>query len=146
MELHEFEILEWQSGTYNHSIPVSGACVRARTAEVRASITTGSQDCLVCSEPVQCSVFHVKCDDTYTLSVLHDQIKSEVLNEEIGVMTQRLAVEGVKESVAGTISGSSATVCLASLAVLQRLTTKGALVDLALLRTRKWNTIMFQLE
>ena len=78
---------------------------------------------------MECAVFHVQSNDTHTLAVLHDQVESKVLNEEIGVVTQRLAVERVQEGMPSTVSGGCATVGLASLSVFQRLSTKGALVD-----------------
>ena len=43
-------------------------------------------------------------------------------------MSEGLAVEGVQQSVTGSIGGSAASVCLATLAVFLRLTTKGSLV------------------
>lgn len=69
-------------------------CTRA--AKVSSSIATGSQDSLVSSEAVEGAIFHVECNDTNTLAVLHDQVKSKVLDEEVGVMAERLAVEGMK--------------------------------------------------
>jgi hypothetical protein len=43
----------------------------------------------------------------------------------------------MKKSMTGTVSSGSTTIGLTALAVLQRLTTKGSLVDLAVLRPRK---------
>ena len=47
--------------------------------------------------------------------------------------------------MASTVSSSGATVCLATLAVLQRLTAECTLVNLALLRTREGNTEVLKL-
>ena len=133
VELNELQILQRKTSTSNHGISVSGACVCARAAEVRSSISTSSEYSLVCPESVQGTVLHVKSDDTHALAILHNQVQSEVLNEEVGVVSQRLAVEGMKECVSCSVSGSSATICLATLAKLQRLATEGTLIDLALL-------------
>jgi len=40
------------------------------------------------TETVKSSILHVEGNDTNTLSVLHDEIKSEVFDEEVGVVPQ----------------------------------------------------------
>ena len=145
MELHELEVLQWQTGTGDHGVAVSRAGVRAGAAEVRASVTARREHGLVRAEPMKGAVFRAERDDTDTLAVLHDQVQGEVLDEEVGVVTEGLAVEGVEKGMTGTVSGSSATVCLATLAKLQGLTTEGALVDLAFLGTRERNTVVLKL-
>ena len=87
------------------------------------------------TETVERAVFHVQSHDTDALAALHDEVKGEVLDEEVGVVTEGLAVEGVEERVAGTIGGGGAAVGLATLAELEGLTTERTLVDLALLRS-----------
>ena len=87
------------------------------------------------AESVQCAVLHVQRHDANTLAIFHDQIKREVFNEEVGVVTEGLAVKRVEEGMTGTVSSSRASVCLAALAELQGLTTECTLVDLALLRS-----------
>lgn len=69
-------------------------CTRA--AKVSTSITTSSQDGLMGPEAVEGTVFHVECNDTNTLAVLHNQVKGKVFDEEVGVMAERLAIEGVE--------------------------------------------------
>lgn len=96
-------------------------------------------------EAVERTVFHVERNDTNTLAILHDQVQGKVFNEEIRVVSQRLAVKGVEESVASTVSSRGATVRLTTFAILQRLTTKGTLVDLPLLGTGERNTVVFEL-
>ena len=107
--------------------------MRTRAAEVCTAVTAGSEHCLVRAESVQCAVLHVQRHDANTFAVFHDQIEREVFNEEVSVVTEGLAVEGVKEGVAGTVGRGGATVSLATLAELERLTTERTLVDLALL-------------
>jgi len=84
---------------------------------------------------VESSILHVESDNTNALAVLHDQVEGEVFNEEVGVVAERLAVEGVENGVASSVSGGSAAVGLSSLAVLERLTTERTLVDFAFLGT-----------
>ena len=83
----------------------------ARAAEVRAPVTARRQDGLVRAEAMRCAVFHVQSNDTHALAVLHDQAEGKVL-DEVGVVTQRLAVECVQKGMASTISGGCATVGL----------------------------------
>ncbi len=97
------------------------------------------------TEPVQGAVLHVARHDTDTLAVFHDQIERKVLNEEVCVVPEGLAVERVEEGVAGTVGRSSATVCLTALAELEGLTTERTLVDLALLGSREGDTEVLEL-
>ena len=46
---------------------------------------------------MECAVFHVLSNDTRALAVLHDQVEGKVLDEEVGVVTQRLAIERLQE-------------------------------------------------
>ena len=92
--------------------------MRTRAAEVCTAVTAGSEHCLVRAESVQCAVLHVQRHDANTLAIFHDQIKREVFDEEVGVVTEGLAVERVEESVASTVCRSRAAVGLSTLAVL----------------------------
>ena len=133
MELDELQILQRKTSTSNHSVTVTRASVCTRAAEVGTSVTTSCQNGLVGTEAVEGTVLHVQSNDTDTLAVLHDEIKREVFDEEVGVMAERLAVESVEERVTGTVRRRGAAVCLAALAELERLATECTLVDLALL-------------
>ena len=132
VELHELKVLQRKTSTGNHGVTVAGASVCTRAGEVRATVATSSKNGLVRTEPVEGTVLHVERDDTNTLAVFHDQVKREVLNEEVGVVPEGLAVERVEEGVAGTVGSSSASVRLTTLAELERLATERTLVDLAL--------------
>ena len=132
VELDEFQVLERESGTSDHGVSITRASVRARAAEVGTSIAARSEHGLVRAEAVQRAVLHVQCHHTDALAALHDEVQSEVLDEEVGVVTEGLAVECVEECVAGTVRRRGTTVRLTALAKLQRLSTESALVDLAL--------------
>jgi len=77
--------------------------VGTRAAKVRTPITSGRQDSLVRPESVKSAVLHVEGNDTNALTVLHDQIKGKVFNEEVGVVAERLAVESVQQGMTGTV-------------------------------------------
>jgi hypothetical protein len=98
------------------------------------------------AEAVEGAVLEVEGNDTDTLAVLHQEVDREELDEEVGVVAERLAVEGVEKSVAGTVGSGGAAVGLATLAELERLTTEGTLVDLALLGTREGDTVVLELR
>lgn len=145
VELDEFEILQRKARPSDHGISITRARVRASATEVCASVASGGKNSLVGAETVKSTVFHVQRDNTNTFAILHDEIQREVFNEEVRVVSEGLAVERVQEGVSGTIGGGSATVRLTTLSEIQRLTTKSALVDLALLRPRERNTKVLEL-
>jgi hypothetical protein len=128
VELDELEILVGQASTSNHGHTVTGTCVGRCAGEVGASVTSGSQNGVLCDEPVDCAVLLVIGNDTLADTILHDQVGSEVLNEVLGVVAQGLSVESVEKSVASSVGGSAASVGLSTLAVLLRLTTESTLV------------------
>ena len=92
--------------------------MRARAREVRATVATSREHSLMRAEAVKGTVLHVERDDTNALAVLHNQVEGEILDEEVGVVTEGLAVECVEEGVTGTVGSSRASVCLAALTIL----------------------------
>src|SRR5882762_806634 len=145
MELYELQILKGQASANDHRISISRAGVGTCATEVSASISTGGQDSLMRSEPVQCTVFHVEGDNTDTLTILHNQVKSEKLDEEVGVVTERLSVESVEKGMTCAVGGGGTAICLSTLSILERLATKRTLIDFPLLRSGERNTIVFKL-
>lgn len=146
MELDEFKILQGQTCTSDHSVTIASASMCTCTAEISAAVATGRKNGLVGTETVKSAVFHVESNNTDTLAILHNQVESEVLNEEVGVVPKRLAVKRVQESMTSTVSGGSASVCLTTLSKFERLTTECTLVDLALLGSRERNTEVLELS
>jgi hypothetical protein len=118
VELDEFEILVGEAGTGNHGHTVTSASMSRCAAEVSTAVATGSQNSVVSKEAVQGTVLLVVGQDTTALSVLHDQVKGEVLDEVVGIVAERLSVESVEKSMASSVGSSAATVCLSTLAVL----------------------------
>jgi hypothetical protein len=106
----------------------------AGTTKVRTTIPASGQHRLMCPESMERSVFHVQSDDPNALASFHDQVEGKVLDEKVGVMTQRLAVEGMQNSVAGTVRCCCASVGLAAFAILEGLAAECALVYFSLFR------------
>ena len=65
---------------------------------------------------MQRPVLHVDREYTDTLAVLHEQIERKVLDEEVCVVAQGLAVQGVEDGVTGPIRSSGAAIGLTALA------------------------------
>ena len=128
VELNELQILVRKTSTGDHSHTVTSASVSRGTREVSTSVTTSGQDGVLGAESVDGTVLLVVSNDTLALAVLHDQVGGEVLDEVVGVVAERLSVEGVKKGVSGSVSGGAASVGLTTLAVLLGLSTEGSLV------------------
>jgi hypothetical protein len=94
---------------------------------------------------MQRPILHVQCDDAYTLPIVHDEVEGEVLDEEVGVVAEGLAVEGVEEGMACAVGGGGAAVGLATFAVFEGLAAKGTLVDFALFCAGEGDAEVFQL-
>lgn len=128
MELDELEILVGETGAGNHGHAVTSASVSRSAGEVGTSVSTCGENGVGSEETVQGAVLLVVGEDTTALAILHNQINGKVLDEVVGVVAERLAVEGVKKSVTGTIGSSAAAVGLAALSELLGLTTESTLV------------------
>lgn len=85
------------------------------------------------AETMKCTVLHIQSNNADTFAVLHNEVKSEIFNEKVGVMAKGLAIKSMEESMTSTIGSGSAAIGLTTLAIFEGLTTKGALIDLALL-------------
>jgi hypothetical protein len=116
MELDKFQILKGQSSPDNHGVSVPRTSMCTGAAKISSTVPTRRQNRFVCSESMKGPVFHVERDDTNTFSTIHDQVESEIFNEEGGVVTQGLAVKGVKDGVTCTVCGSGAAIGLTTFA------------------------------
>lgn len=146
VELHKLHVHVGETGSVEHGHSVSGASVRRSTTLPGSSVTAGGEHGVVASESVEATVFHAQSDDTLALAVLHNQIQRKVLDEVSGIIKQRSSVEGVKETVAGSIGDAAASMCLTTLAELQALAAEGSLVDFALFGSREWHTVVLELD
>ncbi|KYN06704.1 hypothetical protein ALC62_02363 [Cyphomyrmex costatus] len=88
--------------------------------KVGTPIATSSEHCILGMETMQCSVLQAERDHTATFAILHQQIEGEILDEVITIV-----------AMAGPVSYATASMSLTALAKLERLSTKGALIDLA---------------
>jgi hypothetical protein len=97
-------------------------------------------------EAMQRTVLHAVGKHSTALSILHNQIDSEVLDEEGAVVAKGLSVEGVEDGMSGTIGSGGAASGLTSLSELQGLTSEGSLVDGSVGVTREWHSIALQFD
>jgi hypothetical protein len=128
VELNELKILVGETGTGNHGHTVTGTGVGRCAREVGSAVSTSSENSVVGKESVQGAVLLVVGEDTAALTILHNQVEGEVLDEVVGLVSERLSVESVKKGVAGSVSSSAASVSLSTLSVLLGLTTESSLV------------------
>ncbi len=77
-------------------------------------------------------------------AVLHDQVQREILDEEFHLATDRLAVQGVQDGVAGAVGGGAGALHRA-FAEIAGHAAKGALIDLAFVCAREGHAPVFQL-
>mmetsp|Transcript_50741 Transcript_50741/g.120850 ORF Transcript_50741/g.120850 Transcript_50741/m.120850 type:complete len:295 (-) Transcript_50741:24-908(-) len=147
MELHELEVLERQARARDHGVAVARARVRGRGGEPRAAVPARGEHRVLCAEAVEGAVLHAQGQHPHALAlVVHDEIKGEVLDEEHGVESQGLAVEGVEHRVPRAVRHRGAPVRLAALAELEGLSAERALVDLALVGAREGHAVRLQLD
>lgn len=146
VELHKLQVLERETSTGDHGKTVTGTGVGRSAGEVGSSVTTGSNNSVLSLESVESTILLVVREDTHALAVLHQEIESKELNEEVGVVSEGLTVKGVEQGMAGTVSDSTGSVGLATLTVFLGLTTKGSLVDSALFRSGEGNTVVLKLD
>ncbi len=146
MELHELHVLERQSGAKRHRIAVAGTGMRRGAGEIDPAVTAGRQNGLLAPETVQRAVFHAQCDDAGTFAVLvHQQVEREILDMEMRLVLQALLVKRVENGVPGAV-GSGAGAARHRLAIVERMTTERALVDLAFLGPREGNAVILELD
>ncbi len=146
VELHELHVLQRQAGAQHHGVAVAGAGVRRRAGEVRASIAAGGQDGLLGAEAMDGAVVERQRQDTAADAVLvHQQVEREILDEELGLAAQRLAVQRVQHGVAGAVGGGARALRRRAFAELGGHAAERALVDLAVLGARERHAVVLHL-
>jgi hypothetical protein len=145
MKLHELEVLQRQTGAQRHGAAVTGAGVGRGRRLVDAAVTAGRQHRTMGAEAMDRAVVEVPGHNAAAHALVHDQVEREVLDEELGVVTQRLLVERVQDGVAGTV-GRRAGALGDALAVLGGHAAERALVDLALGRAAERHAEMLELD
>src|SRR5947207_1305894 len=82
-------------------------------------------------------------DDAAAHALVHDQVEREILDEELGVVAERLLVERMQDGVAGAVGGGAGALGDA-LAVLGRHAAERTLIDLALGRAAERHAEMLE--
>ena len=75
--------------------------------KVGAAVPAGRQHRLVGAEAVDSAVVEVPGHDAAAGALVHDEVEGEVLDEELGVVLERLLVERVQDGVAGAVGGGA---------------------------------------
>ena len=145
MELHELEVLQRQAGAQHHGAAVAGAGMGRGRGLVDAAVAAGRQHRLVGAEAMDRAVVEVPGHDAAAHALVHDQVEGEILDEELGVVPERLLVERVQDGMAGAVGGGAGAMRDA-LAVLRGHAAERALVDLALGRAAERHAEMLQLD
>ena len=92
------------------------------------------------------AVVEAQRDDAAAGAVLvHDQVDGEVLDEELGRVAQRLAVERVQHGVAGAVGGGAGALRRRAFAELGGHAAERALVDAAVLGARERHAVVLEL-
>lgn len=106
-----------------------------------AAIDIAHESLLVTGDhPVHCS--GLSLEDTLSRRTGQDW---RPRTEELAVVLHALAVQRVQHGVPGAVSRAGTSVGLPALAKVQRLATKRALIDLALLRAREGQAVVLEL-
>ncbi len=94
---------------------------------------------------MQLAFVHVERHDATARPALHDQVDGEVLDEESRGMADRLLVQRVQHRMPGAV-GRGAGAVRSAFAEMRRHAPEGTLVDEALLRARKRQAVVLQLD
>jgi hypothetical protein len=130
----------------DHAAAVAGAGVGGGRGEIGAPVAAGGQHDHLGAEDVDRAVVELPRHDADALAVLgHHQVGGEILDVELRVVLQRLAVERVQDRVARAVGGGAGALHRGAFAELGRVAAEGALVDLAFLGAGERDAVMFQL-
>src|SRR5690606_30476828 len=146
MELHEFHVLQRQSGTGNHAATVARTGMCRSTGEIGTAIATRRQHYHLGREAVDGAVVQVPCHDARALAVVrHDQVKREILHEELRMMLDRLAVERVKDCVSGTVCSRAGALHGRTITKVLHVTTERPLVNATVISARERHAVVLEL-
>ncbi len=146
VELHEFHVLQRQPSAGHHAAAVARTGVRGCGGEIGAAIAARGQHNHFGVEDMHRAIVEFPADDTGTDAIIgHDQVDGEIFDVEFGLLFQRLTIKRVQDRVAGAVGGGTGALHGGAFAKFGRVTTKGALVNLAFFGARKRHAVMFQL-
>ncbi len=146
MKLRELHVLQRQAGPQRHRVAIAGAGMRGRAGEINAAIATGRQHGSVRTEAMQRTVVEIPGQQAAAGAiVVHQKIKREIFDEELGAVLHALLVERVQDGMPSAI-GRGAGALRHVLAITNGLAAERTLVDLALGGTREGHAEVFQLQ
>jgi hypothetical protein len=83
VELHEFHVLQRQTGPQHHGIAVAGAGMSGRGGEVGPAIAAGRHNGHARAEAMHRAVVELQRDHADAAAfVVHDQVDGEIFDEE----------------------------------------------------------------
>ena len=132
MELHEFHILQWESGAQDHAVAVAGAGVSRGAGEIGPAVSSSGEYGHMAAKPMQGAIVHTIGDNAAALAVFHDQIYGEILNKELRIVFERLLIQRMQHCMTRSICGGAGAL-RRTLAKMGRHPAKGPLINLALL-------------
>src|SRR3546814_658473 len=95
--------------------------MRGGRGEIGAAVAAGRQHRALGAKQVQRALGEVQREHAAAGTVgVHDQVEREILDEELGVMRQRLLVQRVQDRVAGAVGGGAGALRGRAFAVLGR--------------------------
>ena len=147
VELDELHVLQAEAGAQHHGVAVARAGMGRGAGEIRPAVAAGRQHRHLAEEAVDRAVGQAPRDDAAAGAVVrvHDQVDGEEFDEELGVVLERLLVEGMEDRMARAVRRGAGALGRA-LAIVGRHAAEGALVDLALRRAREGHAVMLQLD
>lgn len=146
MELYKFYIFQRQSSSHSHGGSISCASMSRCAGEVASSISTCSNNGLVCSHSVDSSISHIITHNTSTLITIHDEIKSKVFDKEDAIIAKSSPEKSVEHRVTSSICNSASPVSLTASTEIPGLTSESSLIYLTFLGPTEWHTVRFQFE
>ena len=131
-------------GAQRHRVAVAGAGVRRGRREVGAAVAAGGENRRLRAKTVDRAVVHLQADEAaHSPFGVADQVDGEILDEELALGLQRLAVERVQHRVAGAVGGGAGALGRA-LAEFRRHAAERALINLALVGARERHAPMIE--
>jgi hypothetical protein len=95
---------------------------------------------------MQAAVVELEGDDAAAGAVLvHQQVDGEILDEELGSVFQRLAVQRMQHGMAGAVGGGAGALRRRAFAIFRGHAAEGTLVDAAVLGAAERHSIMLEL-
>ena len=96
MELNELRVLDGDTSPSHHTVTVTSASMSASAAEVGTAVTSSGNNSLVGLHTVNGTIGHVVGHDTAALTILHDEVHGEVLDEEDAIVAEGTTEQGVE--------------------------------------------------